>query len=156
MHCGFEPPQEQRLEYQVDSMQHARRMDLLDAVNLRRGSEHLSRPERFSSAFIVEQAAHRHFMLVEAVQARVKGRFTGAEFRVILNCECSPLWQWDTYMSVAMMVADDQGVDDIDELAEGDPLRTLLQKLGALTPTEDAALVDACERVWRGYENRLL
>lgn len=156
MHCGFEPPQEQRLEYQVDFMQHERRMDLLDAVNLRRGSEHLSRPERFSSAFIVEQAAHRHFMLVQDIQARLKGRFTAAEFDVILNCECQPVWQWDTYMPVAAMVADDQGVESLDELPEGSPLRVLLEKLQALTVSQDAALVDACERVWRGYDNPLL
>lgn len=156
MHCGFEPPHEERLEYQVDFMQHARRMDLLDAVKLRRGGEHLPRVERFSSAFIVEQAAHRHFMLLEATQARLKGYFTLAEFDVILSCECSLVWLWDTYMSVATMVADDQGVDSIDELAEDDPLRVLLNKLLALTPLENAAVVDACERVWRRHDNPML
>lgn len=156
MHCGFEPPQEQRREYRFDFMQRQRRMDLLDAVNERRGSEHLTGAERFSSAFIVEQAAHRYFMLVQDIQARLKGRFTAAEFDVILNCECQPVWQWDTYMPVAAMVADDQGVESLDELPEGSPLRVLLDKLQALTVTQDAALVDACERVWRGYDNPLL
>ncbi len=88
---GLEPPQEQRLEYLFDSMQHERRMDLLDAVNERRGSEHLTGVERFLSAFIVEQAAHRPFLLRQDVQARLKGRFTSAEFDVILNCECQPV-----------------------------------------------------------------
>jgi hypothetical protein len=156
MHCGFELPDDQCREYGRDFMRSARRMDLLDAVGQRRGTDHLTGPERFSSRFIVEQAAHRHFMLMQALQADLKGRFDEDEFRVMLNVECQPVWQWDTHMSIASMVANDLGLDSIDELPEGSPVRTLLEKLCALTISENAALVDACERVWRGYDNPLL
>lgn len=52
-------------------------------------------------------------------------------------------------MSVAGMVADDQGVESLDELGLDSILRLLILKLAKLTPTENAALVDVCERVWR-------
>jgi hypothetical protein len=51
---------------------------------------------------------------------------------------------------------DDLGIDDIDEVQEGSPMRVLLEKLVTLTPVENAVLVDVCERVWRGHENPLI
>jgi hypothetical protein len=54
------------------------------------------------------------------------------------------------------MVADSNGIESIEELQEGSAMRKLLEKLTLLTPLENAALVDACERVWRGCENPLL
>ena len=52
-------------------------------------------------------------------------------------------------MSVAGMVADDNGVDSLEELTPDSGLRVLIEKLVELTPAENAALVDVCERVWR-------
>lgn len=92
---------------------------------------------------------------MQDIQARLKGRFTSKELITILNCECGPVWQWDINMPVVAMVANDQGVDSLDEAPEGSKLRALLEKLLALSPSENAALVDACERVWRGYKNPL-
>ncbi|WP_374662843.1 hypothetical protein [Inhella sp.] len=74
----------------------------------------------------------------------------------ILNIECGPIWEWDPTLSVARMVADDQGVRRLKELQEDDPLRILLEKLVKLSPAEDGALVDICERIWRGHGNPLL
>lgn len=156
MHCGFEPPAEECREFSHDMMRPVRRSALIRAVNDRRGTDDLHGPERFSSGFIVEQAAHRHFMLLDRAQAALKGKFTQADFQVILNAECQPAWEWDPAMSVAQMVADDNGVRRLNSLPEGSHMRQLLEKLLTLTPLENAALVDACERVWRGYDNPLL
>jgi hypothetical protein len=155
MHCGFEPAPEQRREFPRDSYRPTRRAALLDEVKERRGTERLKGEERFSSGFIVEEAAHRYFMLVRDAQEKLKGMFTKAEFITMLNVECGPVWQWDVQMPMAIMVADNNGVQHRD-VAEGTPLRSLLDKLIGLSPVENAVLVDACERVWRGHENPLL
>lgn len=156
MHCGFEPPAEQCRESSGDLMKPLRRDALIRAVDARRGTDDLQGPERFSSGFIVEEAAHRYFMLLEEAQTQLKGNFSQRDFQVILNVECGPTWQWDPTHSVAAMVADDNGIEALDDLPEGSPMRQLLEKLLTLTPLENAALVDACERVWRGYDNPLL
>ena len=156
MHCEFEPAPEMRAEYSNDINKPHRRGTLLEGVDARRGADRLTSPERFSSGFIVEQAAERFFHLAFSAEAGLRGRFTPAEFSYILNAECTPIWSWDRFTSVATMVADDNGIDSLDELKEDAPLRTLLEKLVALTPLENAVLVDVCERVWRGYDNPLL
>jgi hypothetical protein len=156
MHCGFEPTGEARGEYDLDFDASLRRGALLHHIDERRGAAGVSSRPLFSSGFIAEQAAHRYFMLVESALEGLKGRFTMDEFNTILNAECSAIWNWDIWVSVASMVADDNGIDTLDELVEGSPLRVLLEKLLALTQLENAALVDVCERVWRGYDNPLL
>lgn len=156
MHCGFEPLHEDSRENRSDITKSKRRMNLLAAIDLRRGGENLFSLERLSSGFIAEQAAHRHFMLLDIAEAELQSMFSEREFSVMLNAECTPIWNWHTGKSVAAMVAGDNGIDSIDELPEGSPMRKLLEKLIDLTPLQNAALVDACERVWRGYDNPLL
>lgn len=97
--------------------------------------------------FIIQQAAERYFSLV--TRATRSLHFSQPEMTIILNSTCSPFWQWDAYMSVAGMVADDQGVESLDELEPDSILRLLILKLAKLSPTENAALVDVCERIWR-------
>ena len=156
MHCGFELPPEHCREHSDDFTKSIRRADLLKAIDLRRGRENFIEGERLSSGFIAEQAAHRYFMLLDSAQAELEAKFTEQEFSVILNAECTPIWQWNTGNSVAGMVAGDNGIESIEELPEGSFMRKLLEKLILLTTLENAALVDACERVWRGRENPLL
>jgi hypothetical protein len=47
------------------------------------------------------------------------------------------------------MVADDNGVESLEELEPESILRKLIEKLAHFSPTQNAALVDVCERVWR-------
>jgi len=155
MHCGFEPPLEECAEYSRDMYRDLRRSALLMEVDKRRGTDALVSDERYSSGFIVEQAAERFFSLVAVAERDLRGRFTEDEFLTILNAECTPIWQ-DRFANLATIVADDQGVESLDDLEPGHPLRVLLEKLIALTPLENAALVDVCERIWRGYKNPLL
>lgn len=156
MHCGIEPPIDECREYSRDMMKVVRRSALVRAFDVRRGTDALCGPARFSSGFIAEQAAYRYFMLLDETQAKLKGNFSEEDFQVILNAECGPMWEWDPMLSVAQMVADDSGVESLKDLPESSHMRQLLQKLLELTSLENAALVDACERVWRGYDNPLL
>jgi hypothetical protein len=156
LHCGFEPVGEERGEYGIDIDAPLRRDALLWHIGERRGTTNHPNRQPFSSGFVAEQAAHRYFMLVETALEGLKGRFTEDDFNIILNAECSPIWNWDTWTSVAAMVADTYGVDALDDLEEHGHLRVLLKKLLSLTPLENAAVVDVCERIWRGCDNPLL
>lgn len=104
--------------------------------------------------FVIQQAAERYFSLV--ARATTSLRFSQRELTIILNTTCSPVWQWHAYQSVAGMVADDNGVESLEELAPDAILRLLIEKLAQLSPTQNAALVDICEMVWRSRSGRPL
>jgi hypothetical protein len=151
LYRGFEPAPNEEERF-VDIERFGRRSRLLHAVEARRGvGEH-----GYSSPLVIEQAADRFFELVSIAEDSLQGRFTDAEFLTILTSTCSPVWTWHRHTSVASMVARHQGIDSMDDLTAGNPLRALLESLLELTPVENAALVDVCERHWRGHNNPLL
>jgi hypothetical protein len=47
------------------------------------------------------------------------------------------------------MVAADFGIELLSDVSEGSNLHILIEKLIRLSPTQEAALVDMCERYWR-------
>ncbi len=102
------------------------------------------------------QAGARYFALLDNATADMKGRFSPADFSLLLNSECSPVWSWEPSRSLAGQVADDNGVDELNDLDTDSPLRILIERLMTLSPLENAVLVDACEQVWRGHPNPLL
>lgn len=102
--------------------------------------------------FVIQQAAERYFSLVD--DAKRSLRFSQQELTIILNTTCSPVWQWYANMSVAGMVADDNGVDSLEELTPDSTLRLLIEKLVELSPAQNAALVDVCERIWRSQSGQ--
>ena len=102
------------------------------------------------------QAGLRYFALLDNATADMKGRFSATDFDILINAECSTVWSWDPSWSLAGLVADDHGVDDLNDLDTDSPLRILIERLMTLSPLESAVLVDACEQVWRGHPNPLL
>ncbi|WP_431273663.1 hypothetical protein ACQ858_16010 [Variovorax ureilyticus] len=136
----------------VDFDQPVRRHQLSEAISARVGL----RESRVAPEVVLELAGARFFSLVAKAQRSLKGRFSEAEWSYILNTECNQIWQWDAELSVATMVADDNGIESADDAASDDVLGPLLDKLVKLSPLENAALVDACEQVWRGYDNPLV
>lgn len=122
---------------------------LMQEVTARIGS-HADEDCRMPGRFVVEQAAERHYALVTYALKSMRSMFTEGDIVKILNTTCGPVWEWHPQTSVATMVADDNGVESLDELEAGSPLRTLLAKLTELSALENGALVDVCERVWRG------
>lgn len=135
----------------VDFEQPTRRHQLSEAVSARVGVS----GSRVAPETVLEQAGARYFSLVARARRSLKGRFSEAEWSYILNTECTPIWQWDAGLSVATMVADDNGIESADDAASDEVLGSLLDKLVKLSPLENATLVDACEQVWRGYDNPL-
>lgn len=150
LHCGFEPAAVADSEPFYDEHRTARRATVLRGVAARQGEGNAC-----SSRLIVEQAAQRFFELAKHAADGLRGRFTEREWGLLLSCAPSPAWNWDQRTTVATMVAEDLGIEALDELHPDSELRALLVKLGDLTPLENATLVDACERVWRGLENPL-
>lgn len=102
------------------------------------------------------QASARYFMLLETAAEHLKGRFSSAEFDLLLNAQCTPVWAWEPSYSLADMVADAYGIEELEELDVGNPLRVFLERLLTLSPLENAILADACEQVWRGHPNPLV
>lgn len=102
------------------------------------------------------QASARYFMLLETAAEHLEGRFSSAEFDLLLNAQCTPVWTWEPSYSLADMVADAYGIEELEELDVGNPLRVFLERLLTLSPLENAILVDACEQVWRGHPNPLV
>lgn len=109
----------------------------------------MSDPNQFSAHFVIEQAAERYFNLINHEMLALDGMFTVDEFATILNTTCNPVWDWAPWMPVSGIVADDNGVCNLNELTVGSPMRILLEKLRKLSASQNVALVDSCERLWR-------
>jgi len=110
----------------------------------------------FSAQFVLQQAAQRHFSLLAMAVSSISGLFCEREMSVLLNSGCCPVWRYQAGASLAGNVADDLGVEELDELKDGTELKILLQKLIDLTSLQTAALVDLCERFWRSPSNSSL
>ncbi|SFL95670.1 hypothetical protein [Variovorax sp. OV329] len=136
----------------VDADQSGRRRRLSDAIALRVGAQE----RRVAPETVLEQASARYFALIARVQGSLKGRFSEKEWAYILEIDRKPIWNWWAGTKVATLVADNHDVSSLDDPALEGALRVLLYKLLQLSPLENAALVDACEQVWRGCRNPLL
>ncbi|MBC7377255.1 MAG: hypothetical protein H7346_07430 [Burkholderiaceae bacterium] len=124
---------------------------LREEIEVRRGNR-LANAVRFSSSFILEQATDRYFRLIEESQADLQGQFSDDDISALLNMNPSSLWS-SRNLDLASML-NDTYADDEDSLAP--PLLDLANRLEGLTLVQRVAVIDACERVFRGYENPLL
>jgi hypothetical protein len=135
-------------EYMVDYDSDTRLEYLNQEIAKRIGAKAPDIPEhKVPNHFIIQQAAERYFSLV--AQETRSLHFSRQELTIILNTTCCPVWQWYPYVSVAGMVADDNGVESLEELEPDSILRQLIEKLAHFSPTQNVALVDVCERIWR-------
>jgi hypothetical protein len=103
----------------------------------------------FSAQFVMQQAAERYFLLLQGAVQSLDGVFSDAELSALLNSNCGPIWNCAPNASLAGLVADDRGIEDLDDLTDGCELKLLLQKLISLTTLQTVALTDLCERFWR-------
>jgi len=132
-----------------------RRVALREAVTARSGTADDGH-EAIPGTYIIENAAQRYFALLDHGRESMKEMFSESEFGVMLNTTCGPLWEWDPWMSVAEMVSDDNGMVNSGKQSQCSELQILWKKLRALTPLQDVALVDVCERVWRDKSHKPL
>lgn len=128
-----------------------RLIKLRQEVEARRGNR-ASDIVRFSRGFVMEQAAERYYRLMSQTQANLRGRFDDADFSLLLNVEPSPVWNLRG-LSLASLLHDAYEYEEDGVTPE---VRGLMRRLAELTPLEEAAIVDACERVLRGYSNPVL
>jgi hypothetical protein len=125
-------------------------------LNLRNGSARGANRTPLPSQFVIRQAASRHFNLLQEAVRSLRNVFTEKEMVIMLNTTCGTVWEWYPGCTVAGMVADDNGINDLDDLPSDSALRTLIVKLCKLSNTENLALVDICESVWRSLGNESL
>ena len=112
---------------------------------------------RLSASYVIQEAAKRHFQLMEVTFEGLRGKFNEVDFEYLLNTNCSTVWRVDYYLDLPGSVLDNLGIyaqtsDEIDD----ENISSLIDKLKGLSPTEQLAVVEACELVWRGYKNPLL
>ena len=148
--CGTPVEQSDPLEAQDGRPK--RLIRLREAVEARRGVRGRANVIRYSAGFVVEQAADRYFCLIEETQAGLQGQFTPDEFSVLQNMEPSPVWNRRDIDLASKL--HDTYADEDDCLIPS--LSDLARRLADLTPVQQVAMVDACERVFRGYDNPLL
>jgi hypothetical protein len=130
----------------------SRRLHVLgQEIEARDGSEAALAPEhKFSSQFVIQQAAERYYSLVRHAIQSLDMVFTTDEMKLVLNTNCSPIWNWSLYSTVANVVFETYGFDELSNHPSDVAIRTLVEKLMKLTHIQNAALVDLCERFWRG------
>jgi hypothetical protein len=101
----------------------------------------------FSAGYTLEVAAQRYFELLNVELLSLQGFLTESELVALLNTTASPVWDWRAGFTLAGILADDQGIESL----EDDTLMgRFVRKLSTLTHSQCVALVDACERIWRG------
>ena len=135
-------------EYFSDFEWHRRLGYLSEQIEIRNGTDDAVGVERvIPNQFVVQQALQRYFTLVNDALKDLK--FSRDDLTIILNTTCGPNWQWDLGHNVASMVADENGIDSLQEISPDSSMRLLLENLIALTQLQNAALVDFCEKFWR-------
>ena len=126
---------------------------VIDGVEARRlsttGDEGLQ-GDALSCRIVLEHAAARYFELVEVALGSLNGYFSLSELNFILNLLCEPVWHRSTGWCLAVDVMEEYGIDDPSSLDPSSELAVLVNKLSAIGLNESLALVDMCERYWRG------
>ena len=137
---------EQRYDFDASD----RLYQLKKEIKTRNGSERaLDSASKFSAQFIVQQASERYFQLISSAIESLDSAFTASDMETILNANCSPFCQWSAGCTVSGMVADDLGIEQLSDLSDDSDLKLLIEKLMHLSPIQNVALVDVCERYWR-------
>lgn len=128
-------------------------------IDARRGNRQ-SVTTRLSSAYVLEEAAKRHFELMHITTEKLRNKklFSNRDFRFLMDANRSPVWSVNCRFTLSGSVLSEYGIDDIedvDDITDKD-LRSLIKKLNSLTAAETLAVAEACELVMRGYDNPLL
>lgn len=137
------------LEYERDHWAYEECEYLKEQIDLRNGSMGTAAQIRIPAQFVVREAASRHFRLMEKALHSLRCLFTEKEMVIILNTTCDTVWDWKPGRTVAGMVADDNGVNQLEDLPLDSMLYGLMVKLCDLTAAQNLALVEVCEGVWR-------
>lgn len=119
-------------------------------VHERRGTDEVP----FSAGFVIQQAAERYFVLMREAEEGLSEIFSAEEMRTLQDANPSPIWEGSSRV-LATMVAEANGIDLTYPPAADTGMRSLLLKLAALTPLQNAALLDVCERISRGNNHCL-
>ena len=125
-----------------------------EAVKVRVGYKRTHEPNsQYSFQFVVQQALERYFRIIRDGVVSINFTFTESEMIVILNANCGVVCSKSVGGTVAGMVAADLGIEQLSDLAEDSDLKILFEKLTYLSPLQEAALIDICERFWRNAKD---
>lgn len=115
---------------------------LEQAITLRQGLDE-EKKYRYSSTYLLEIAAGRYFRLLSFELSSLNGLFTADELLQAANAVLGIGNAWFSPKSLAKMFAEENGLDSLEGSS---PQVQLAKKLWELTPLQNAALQDICER----------
>lgn len=138
-----------------DRSRKARQRCVRDGIETRRGNRN-ALTDRLPASFVMEEATVRYFHLMRIANEDLAGKFDEDDFFLLLDVTCSPIWEVLPFPDLSGQLLDMHGLSGSTEKIQNGKLRNLIEKLRSLTTTEEYALVEACELVWRGYPNPLL
>lgn len=98
---------------------------------------------------VILQDMQRYHDLISQTLLTLQEVFNAEEIQILLTATNSDVTPWQYGRSLASHVADDLGVDSLDQVPGDTPLKSLLLKLIELDSTQTLALTDFCERFWR-------
>lgn len=140
-------------EQWFDLDRESRMQELVEEYNKRSGINE-SQPDRaLSPQYVVQQAAMRYFAMVSGAMWQLNDLFTEEEMSIVLTCTNSPVLTWRYGSSFANFVADEFGIESLDELEDGSTLKVLMLKLLELNAAQGLAMLDLCERYWRNPQS---
>src|ERR1043165_8417585 len=118
-------------EWSLDWDRDSRATVLLEETQRRRTYREETGP--FSDRYILEVAGLRYFELVTDELRSLSGFLTESELVVLLNTTASPVWDWRAGFTLAGVVADDQGIESLED---DTPMGRFVQKLSGRTQAQ--------------------
>ena len=97
----------------------------------------------------------RYFRLIKDARESLQEHFTPEEFLAMVNLDPAPVRHTTHPDNLVSAYADELNIESLEQLVAGSFEDTLIRKLRALTPTENTALVDVLEQLWRVMEGSL-
>ena len=98
---------------------------------------------------VILQGMQRYHDLISQTLLTLQEVFNADEIQILLTATNSDVTPWQYGRSLASDVADDFGIDSLDEVPDDTPMKSLLLKLIKLNNVQTLALTDFCERFWR-------
>lgn len=138
-----------------DLSRKARQSCIRYGIEVRRGNRH-ALTDRLSASLVMENATVRYFHLMRMTNADLIGKFDEDDFFLLLDLTSSKIWEVLPFPDLSGRLLEMHGLQRAPDKIQNKKLRSLIKKLNSLTTTQEYAVVEACELVWRGYPNPLI
>ena len=99
---------------------------------------------------VAEQAIERYGVMIESTLKGMAGMLDESELLLMLDANPTPYWRYEVAIDLPSMLVEAVGGT---MLAKSSPIITLADKLARLSTSQQVALTDAMERLWRNMDD---